>query len=130
LIDLIKEIKMAGLIVYRGVSAYDGKPIAVVLVKPEGKSNIKTGAVIQQYIIRENIDPVSASRIGEDYSICGNCKHRGKANPDKGSGVADNRSCYVLLFQGPAQVYKAVQSGKYPEATTIQQVQDLSLIHI
>lgn len=115
---------MPGLIVYNGPSQYDGEPIVVILVKPSGKSNRKTGAVVQQYILRADIDPIRASRIGADYSICGNCKHRGKPTPGKNAGVASNRTCYVQLFQGPRGVYKAFKRGYYPRAETIEQVRE------
>lgn len=56
---------------------------------------------------------MDANRTGEDYSICGNCPHRGTPNPSKVSGTADNRSCYVALFQGPSLVYQTYKQGKY-----------------
>ena len=113
---------MPGLIVYNGPSKYDGEQIVAVLVRPSGTSNRKTGAVVQQYILRADIDPIYASRTGKDYAICGNCKHRGKPAPNKTSGVADSRTCYVQLFQGPLQVYKAYKSGRYPTARTVGDV--------
>ncbi len=99
-------------IAYAGPSLIDGKPIVLILI---GESdNSKTGNMVQSYIIRSDIDPITANRIGADYSICGNCKHRGIANPDKIKGLADNRSCYVNIGQGVLQVYKAFIAGKYP----------------
>ena len=113
---------MPGLIVYGGPSKYDGEQIVVILVKPSGKSNRKTGDVVQQYILRADIDPLHASRIGADFSICGNCKHKGTPTPSKSYGVASNRTCYVRLFQGPLGVYKAFKRGNYIVAETIEQV--------
>ena len=115
---------MPGLIVYRGPSKYDGQQIVAILVKPDGRANRKTGAVVQQYIICTDIGPLEASRIGADYSICGNCKHKGTPEPNKTSGVASNRTCYVQLFQGPLGVYRAFKRGHYPAAETIEQVKD------
>lgn len=115
---------MAGLIVYDGPSLYDGAPIVVILLKSEGKSNIKTGGVIQQYIIRSDVDPMQASRKGLDFSICGNCPHRGTPNPEKQSGIADNRSCYVTIHHGALQVYKGYKSGRYSVARTVSDVAD------
>ena len=115
---------MPGLIVYHGPSKYDGEQIVAILVKPNGKSNRKTGAVVQQYILRADIDPLEASRTGADYSICGNCRHKGTPAPNKTNGVAYNRTCYVQLFQGPLGVYKAVKQGYYPAAETIEQVKE------
>lgn len=115
---------MAGIVVYCGPSKYDGEQIVVILVKPNGKSNRKTGDVVQQYILRADIDPLEASRIGADYSVCGNCKHRGEPVHGKPAGVASNRTCYVQLFQGPLGVYKAFKRGHYPAAETIEQVRE------
>jgi len=111
---------MSGLIVYDGFSAYDGKPIVCVLIK--SKANKKTGAMVQQYIIRSDLHPIDASRTGADYSICGNCKHRGAVNPNKTTGEAVGRTCYVKLYQGPASVYKAYCKGVYSVARTMQDV--------
>lgn len=112
---------MPGLIVYNGPSQYDNAPIVVILVKPEGKANSKTGAVIQQYIIRSDVDPLTAGRQGLDYSVCGNCKHRGQEAPYKATGEAINRTCYVTLHHAPLGVYKAFKRGSYPAVETIEQ---------
>lgn len=114
---------MPGMIVYSGPSKYDGAPIVVILIKPEGKANVKTGAVIQQYIIRADVDPLQASRMGLDYSVCGNCKHRGQEATYKATGEAIDRTCYVTLHHAPLGVYKAFKRGSYPEARTIDHVQ-------
>jgi len=71
----------------------------------------------QTYILRSDIDPITASRHGDDYSICGDCKHRGTPNPNKSKGWADDRACYVNLIHGPNQVYKAFKAGKYPSVS-------------
>jgi hypothetical protein len=108
--------KPRGYVIYRGPSLLDGAPIvAVALVKSR---NAKTSNMVQTYIIRADVDPRDANRTGADYSICGSCPHRGVANPDKDSGLADARSCYVVMGQGPLQVYKSLQAGKYGEAKT------------
>lgn len=103
-------------VLYRGPSLLDQAPIVVIGLP--GSDNIKTGNMAQTYIIREDMHPMDANRTGEDYSICGNCPHRGTPNPNKASGTADNRSCYVALFQGPSKVYKAFQEGKYTDITS------------
>ncbi len=115
----MKQNKSKGIIVYRGPSAYDGKPIVAILTK---SVNRKVGNSTQLWILRDGVNPIEASRIGEDFSICGNCKHRGKANTIKTSGWADGRTCYVNLLQAPNQVYKSLTRGIYEPATTIDQV--------
>jgi hypothetical protein len=58
---------MPGAIIYRGPSQLDGQPIVIVAVwSSSKKANRKTGNVVQTYILREDIDPVTASKLGED----------------------------------------------------------------
>ena len=111
------------LIVYHGPSAYDGSPIVAVLQR--GSSNSKTGSMAQLFILSADVDPITASRIGADFAVCGNCKHRGNVAPDKPTGWADNRTCYVNLLHAPANKYKSFKAGKYKQATTIGEVQAL-----
>lgn len=115
---IMKQSKIKSGILFEGKSLIDGSPLVVIGIAQS--SNSKTGNMVQTYIIRADIDPITANRTGADYAICGNCKHRGKANPDKISGLADNRSCYVNLGQGVNQVYKAYKAGKYPILTPEQ----------
>lgn len=93
------------MIVYEGPSAIDGKPIVCILTGFTGTKNPKTGQMIQSWILRQDIDPISATRNGEDSSICGDCVHRRDLTTGK-------RSCYVNLL-GPNGVYKAYKKGKY-----------------
>jgi len=91
-------------VLYRGPSAIDGRPI--VMIGTVGSSNSKTGAMLQTWILRADIDPITANRTGEDFSICGNCPLRGQANPGKDKGLAEKRGCYVQIGQAPAAIYK------------------------
>lgn len=102
-------------VIYSGPSMIDGSPIVVIaIVKP---NNSKTGNMVQTYILRADIDPLTASKTGLDYAICGNCIHRGKPTNDANKKQAVDRSCYVTLYHGPLQVYKAFLRGAYPMAT-------------
>lgn len=115
---------MSGYILYRGPSKIDNKPIVVVYLP--GSTNGKTGNMAQTYILADNDKtPMENSRTGADYSICGNCKHRGTPSPERDNGVASNRSCYVTLHHGPLQVHKALQRGIYSSAETQQARQAL-----
>ena len=96
-------------IIYEGTSHIDNKPIVVVAIPKS--SNVKTGAMLQTIIMRSDIDPITASRTGEDYSICGSCIHRGIPHNGK-SGGAKKRSCYVMLLM-VLSVYKAYKKGNY-----------------
>lgn len=100
--------------IYRGPSLYDGKPI--VVIAQISTKNRKTGNMVQTYILREDIDPISASRTGEDKSICGDCPHMGKPNLSANKGQALQRTCYVTLAHGPLGKWKAYRKGAYPES--------------
>lgn len=102
-------------IIYRGPSLLDGS--AIVVIATFSDRNRKTGAMVQTYIIREDMDPVTANRTGADAAICGDCPLRGKANPAKAKGQADERPCYVTLIHGPSLVYRSMLRGVYPDAT-------------
>lgn len=93
-----------GVILYRGVSQLDGKT-PIVAVATLHSDNIKTGDMIQTWIIRDRIDPMNAVYSGRDGGICGDCKHRG----DNGRG----RTCYVNIATAPNAVYNALKAGRY-----------------
>jgi len=96
-------------ILYEGASLLDGKPIVVIGIPKS--SNSKTGGMFQTIIMRSDIDPITASRLGEDFSVCGECVHRGV--PHEGdSGGAKKRSCYVMLLM-VLSVFKAYKKGNY-----------------
>jgi hypothetical protein len=100
-------------VIYDGPSLIDGSPIvAIAQVK---SNNRKTGDMVQTWILRSDIDPISASRTGADTAICGDCPHKGTPN-DNATGWATNRSCYVNLLFAPNGVYKAYKRGSYPIA--------------
>lgn len=107
--------KPTGYIIYEGPSLLDGKPIvAVAIVKSQ---NTKTANMVQTYILRADMDPREANRTGEDYSICGNCPHRGVSSTALLTGLATNRTCYVRIDQGPTIVFKSMLRGIYPVAS-------------
>jgi hypothetical protein len=91
-----------GFIMYQGPSMLDNAPIVVVATM--STSNSKTGQMIQTWILRADINPVEASKSGDDASICGNCVHR---HYNKGA-------CYVNIGQAPNGVFKGYQRGIYP----------------
>lgn len=105
-------------IIYSGPSLIDGAPIVCVAIVTSG--NVKTGNMIQTHILRADVSPLEASKTGADYSICGNCKHRGTPTTDSTRKQAQGRTCYVNLGQGPNQVFKALTAGKYSQATPEQ----------
>ena len=73
----LKRAKFTGVILYQGASALDGAPIVVIANRITAAStNAKTGAMIQTFIIRSDIDPLTALKTGFDASVCGDCQHR------------------------------------------------------
>lgn len=97
------------MIIYRGPSMLDGQPIVVVATQSK---NEKTGAMLQTWIMRDDVEPHLAVKTGEDASVCGDCMHR----------PANGGSCYVLTFQAPLSVYRTVQRGRYVTAATAAEI--------
>lgn len=95
---------MKSAVIYRGPSRLDGAPIVAVMTGLRGSRNQKTGDVVQVWILRSDVDPVTAGRTGADVSVCGDCIHR-----PTGQGT-----CYVSLWQAPRAVYQAFRARRYP----------------
>jgi hypothetical protein len=102
---------MKSAIIYNGQSLLDDKPIVVIATY--SNRNTKTGKVVQTYILRSDINPLEASKTGEDYSICGECPMRGEVTTDPERKQAKGRKCYVNLGQGVLIVWKAYKRGVY-----------------
>lgn len=109
-------INRNGYVIYRGPSELDGKPIVVIATGLASSSrNTKTGAMVQTWIMREDINPVDACHTGDDASVCGDCRHRGVIVDGKNI----DRSCYVLAFQAPRNVWESYHRGLYPVARDV-----------
>ena len=100
-------------IIYNGPSLLDGKPIVVIATY--SNRNTKTGKVVQTYILRSDINPLEASKTGQDFSICGSCPMRGEVTTDPKRKIAKGRKCYVNLGQGVLIVFKSYKRGVYKE---------------
>ena len=106
---------MQNQIIYKGPSLIDEKPIVVIAIAKS--RNSKTGDMVQTYILADNgKSPVENSKTGADYSICGNCIHRGLATTDPKRKIAEKRTCYVNLAQGVLIVWKHYIAGGYETA--------------
>jgi hypothetical protein len=89
-------------VIYEGPSELDGAPIVVILTGIRGdSSNLKTGGQVQSWILRRDMTPIDARRLGADASICGDCPLKEGA-------------CYVTLHHAPRSVYEAYRAGAYP----------------
>lgn len=84
----------------RGYVLWEEFPRVAVAVL--NSTNAKTGNMIQVYILDSTQHPVEAVQNGTDDVICGDCPLR------SGNG------CYVIVLQGPSQVWKQYHAGKYP----------------
>lgn len=101
----------SGAVIWEGRSLLDpSAPIAVILTGFKWSSNRKTGPMVQAHVIRTDMNPSEAIKGGHDSAICGNCAHR--------SGSNIGRSCYVVWWQSPFNVYKALD--RYPRQTVEQ----------
>ena len=116
-------MKPTGIELWRGPSLLDGKPI-VVIATGIGRSskNRKTGNMVQTYILRADMPPNQAIRIGADSSICGDCIHRG-------DGTGKGRTCYVNVGQGPRSVWAAWMRGSYPCVVSHWDITNLGYDH-
>ena len=73
-------------VVWEGESCLDGSPVVLIVVGFKRRSsNRKTGEMLQSYILRRDLAPLEAIRVGLDGGICGNCRHRSLAAGGDGS---------------------------------------------
>jgi len=98
----VKPAKQRGFVLYDGPSILDGEPIVVIATLET--SNRKTGNLIQTWILRSDISPTDAAKIGLDASICGQCPSR----------HFNGGACYVNIGHAPLAIYKAYKRGLYP----------------
>lgn len=96
---------MRGFIFYHGKSPIDAAPIVGIAVLKS--KNVKTGDMVQTYILRSDVHPIDAIKSSDDVSICGDCVHRGD---DK-----RKRTCYVDVGKSVSAIYKAFKRGSYPD---------------
>jgi hypothetical protein len=92
-----------------------------------GSANPKTGALIQSWIIRGDLLPRRAIESGEDSSVCGACRLRPtiaralRAEARARREPAGAPQCYVRADNAPRAVYRALQSGRYQRAETLEE---------
>lgn len=97
-----------GVLFYRGPSLLTGDPIVAVLTGLTYAShNAKTGKMLQTWLLRADVAPMVAKRQNLDDAVCGDCKLRGQDGVDS--------ACYVTVWFGPNNVWKAARRGGYPD---------------
>jgi hypothetical protein len=104
--------KPNGYVIYEGSNKY-GKYACVATGVINTSSNIKTGPMIQIFMITPDIHPVEAIKSGENAIVCWHCKHKPATEAEKAKGIKGG-ACYVDVTKSVAQVYKAYQRGCYP----------------
>jgi hypothetical protein len=97
------------MVIYEGPSMINNEPIVAIATGIKNKSsNIKTGPMVQTWILAQNESPAVAAKSGEDAAVCGDCPLR----PSK------TGACYVVLFQGPRSIWATWKRGGYPSLNT------------
>lgn len=91
------------IVIYTGPSMLDDAPI--VALATLGSSNVKTGPMVQVWIMRADMRPVDASKASADRSVCGDCPRRHSLGGD----------CYVLIHNAPQSTWKAWERAGKPE---------------
>jgi len=111
-----------------GPSHLDGAEIATIAVFGSviGNSvpNKKTGAMVQVYYLRTDMNPQDAISQGLDQSICGDCP-LSWAQAKKGEP-----RCYVLPFHAPSRVFEQWEAGKYPHLDALKPKQRQAVMAI
>jgi hypothetical protein len=117
---------------YDGASQLDRRfPIIAVMSNCQTNKedyNIKTGDMLQTYIIMRWTHPQDAIDIGLDSCICGKCPHmRGWKTHIVNGKIKIVRTCYVNIGKGVASIYESFHKGNIPivsstVAATIQVV--------
>lgn len=89
------------MILWEGESQIDGSPIMAIATMDT--SNTKTGDMIQVWILRQDLEPHTAAKLGKDRGVCGDCPQRHYLGG----------ACYVTLHQAPLAVHRRYASGGY-----------------
>ena len=83
----------------------NGEPIVAIATGMKApSSNIKTGPMVQTWILSAEETPVEAAKSGKDTAVCGDCPLR----------PLNLGTCYVTLFQGPRSIWSTWKRGGYP----------------
>ena len=73
---MTKQFNQNGYILGEFNSPIDGKPcVAIATGFKDNTQNSKTGNLIQTFFIRRDIEPHTAFKNGEGFSVCGDCPH-------------------------------------------------------
>ena len=77
-------------------------------------ANLKTGNMIQVFILYKHEHPYAATKSGNDSEVCFDCPLRPSlARPNGNKIDKANPVCYVKTVHAPAAVWKAFNRGNY-----------------
>lgn len=107
-----------------GTSPIDGVTIGLFVtgLQKTNKPNSKTDDMVQTYILRLDMHPQEALKMGMDASICGDCTHRYQnrtrvRRTKRGVILTEMkrvRTCYVRVSNAPSAIYGAFKRGNVP----------------
>lgn len=105
-------MKELGAVIYEGPSLIgDRSDVVGILIWKS--ANVKTGDMIQLYVLPAKRSPLEALREDDNRGACGDCKLQGAYDPERGKMVG--RICYVNVGQAPEGIYRKYITGGYPE---------------
>uniref|UniRef100_A0A6M3JM89 Uncharacterized protein n=1 Tax=viral metagenome TaxID=1070528 RepID=A0A6M3JM89_9ZZZZ len=111
-----------------GITVFDGKSKLnnddIIVVATLNSENVKTGNLVQTWILPKNISPLVAVNLGKDSSTCA-CNLRGylREQYHNVGGIVGithktttnkSRVCYVSTFSAPQAVWHKFHRGEYP----------------
>lgn len=91
---------------WEGRSIFDGSSIVVVLTRRS--RNVKTGDMVQSWIMSRRVPPHRAQATGRDIAVCARCPRRPLA-----ARAAGIHPCYVRTARAPLSVWRAYRAGNY-----------------
>lgn len=113
-------MNLNGRILWEGKSPFNGDNIVLIMTAiKDASTNTKTGAMLQTYILLQDVSPVEGVKSGLDIAICGDCQHRPTLAKKSGSAL-----CYVNTGKGANMVWKCYKKGNYPHAS-ISEIKEL-----
>jgi hypothetical protein len=104
MVSITAPLATGTFVAWEGRSPLTGDPIALLVTSKS--TNVKTGPMLQAWILLRDVAPFEALKSGQDAAICGGCVRRGLGEAP--------RTCYVSLFTGPSLIWRAYRAGKYP----------------
>lgn len=111
---------IAGVELWRGPSAFDGEEIVVIATFRT--ENIKTGELIQIWMLGADSRPTAAMVNGKEKTVCGSC-------PLQHGSSGGNSLCYVNRCTAN-KVYDTWKTGGYPKYNRGQHLHLFSGRHI